>query len=215
MMRNFCLLIFVLTGSVNLHAQPSGPRVDSAIRAIVTLCLAGGSVSRVYSDGNNVNIGTDAGRTVTLSREDAQGFVDGFPNIINNYSAAQAQIARECMRPYIPRIIDIILSPPSGQPTTVDDSLTQTHKSRLQNALDNIQINNIDYRFYHPNFIQSYGHMFFQFHIQLSSMGRRGNIVYIGEGQFGRRRFNVNYENNSIICEIGLLNGLIIHLGCV
>lgn len=98
-------------------------RVDQAVRVIITLCVAGGSVttSRATSNpsGGQFRLESDKGN-FTIESQQAWGLVQGIGSALNNLNADQANRARECMRPYISQILAIIIgTPPNNVPSIV------------------------------------------------------------------------------------------------
>jgi hypothetical protein len=91
-----------------IQAQQPSSQVDQAVRVIVTLCLAGGSVtvSRVNPQGQYEFQSTRG--AFSIERRDAQGLVDGITSQLSGLAADQANRARECTRPYIDQILPLI-----------------------------------------------------------------------------------------------------------
>jgi hypothetical protein len=54
-------------------------------------------------------IGVAGSADITLSKSEAQGLVEGLKGEMNSITGQQASEARDCMRPYIDKIISIIL----------------------------------------------------------------------------------------------------------
>lgn len=194
---------------VFLHSAPAAAQqnVNAAIQAIVTLCMAGGSISSVVSQGNSINLNTDVGSVIRLNKSEAQGFVDGLPSALNAYSADQAREARRCMQPHLARIVDIILQS-APQPPTV-------HERMLRQAVTSLQAGRYDYQFYTPQFVQSFRHLFAYNQNLFRSFGELKAVNFIAEVNFGIRRFSLIFDQSSIVCEIGLQNNLIAHFSCV
>jgi len=89
--------------------------VDEAVELIVLFCVAGGKEIRIESDttlsgGVGLKVLGLAGETdLKITKSEAQGLVRGLRSKMDGASAQQASEARACMKPYIDRILNILL----------------------------------------------------------------------------------------------------------
>jgi hypothetical protein len=112
----------------------SSNNVQLAIQAITILCVgtstdeqlslntgsaAGVSVGRVDAGGDSL------GPEARLNRKSIQGLVVGLNNVVSGLAAEQANRARDCMKPYLDRIVNAIIGdapphhkPPGAKPPT-------------------------------------------------------------------------------------------------
>lgn len=104
----FFVLISVTFRSVDARAQQ--PRAEAAAKLLVTLCVAGGSITITKSTTAQEKYrvgGID--HTVLIEKRDISGLVDGINNAMDNLTVSQANKARECMQPYIGRLMTLEL----------------------------------------------------------------------------------------------------------
>ena len=119
----------------------NSPNVQEAIDVIVLFCVAGGDrydiKAKARADGSLAlkKIGVSGGGEISISKSEARGLVQGLQNAMTKVAGDQASEARACMKPYIDRILDILLSPPS--------SSTETKKS----TYGRIRILNVGYSY--------------------------------------------------------------------
>lgn len=93
--------------------------VKEAIDVIVLFCVAGGEEYQI-SGALNVEgglalkkAGVTAGAEIQISKSDARGLVEGLRHEMSMITGEQATQARNCMQPYIDRIVNILLPPES------------------------------------------------------------------------------------------------------
>jgi hypothetical protein len=114
------LTILSLVASAGTSAQSASPQdVELALRAINLMCLSGGRrVTITQKSKGEVSVGQAGAPAseVTLDSSSAEGFINGIDNTISSLGADQADKARACMKPYIQRILSLIIPPPQPQP---------------------------------------------------------------------------------------------------
>jgi hypothetical protein len=99
-------------------AYSQSQRVKEAVDIIVLLCVAGGNQISVREDSNTnrASVSGGSGRSVTINKNDARGLVEGLTNAISQLTAEQANNARDCMKPHLKRILDIVLKDDGNTP---------------------------------------------------------------------------------------------------
>lgn len=109
------LLIFLFFTTFSLHAKED-ENVDQAIEFLKVACVTGGEKVEINASG-------DAGITLkswrkagvkaqaSIKKEEVQGLI----NDINELSVGNASSVRECMKPYIDKILVIILGVDTGK----------------------------------------------------------------------------------------------------
>jgi hypothetical protein len=101
-------------GASHATAEPD-QKVKDAIDFIVLMCVAGGTKYEFQSKGNIEGgfalkkLGVGASGEIQISRSEARGLVDGLQNAMTQIASEQASAARDCMRPWIERILREIL----------------------------------------------------------------------------------------------------------
>jgi hypothetical protein len=98
---------FFLFSSSNPTAA-ADDRADKAIHVIQTLCLAKGQakIEKISSSSIQVEGG---GSRFLIEKQEAEGLVGGISSAITKLSAEQADHARECMKPYISQILQLVV----------------------------------------------------------------------------------------------------------
>jgi hypothetical protein len=117
MLRFTALVIAVALFPISVRADyPTN--VKEAIDVIVLFCVAGGKENKVSVDakvegGLSVKKpGVTGGAGISISQSQAKGLVEGLRGEMNKITGEQASEARQCMKPYIDRIVNILLEPP-------------------------------------------------------------------------------------------------------
>lgn len=125
MKRSGLLLVLIFIG-ITLSSV-AAQTVDRAIEFLRTACAAGQRLDiRVEGDGGISLFKKGVAGKLHFSKEDARGVVESLSGQLQHDNL---QDQRECMRPYITRILDAILPgspPPSGPAVPTPDPLTPT-----------------------------------------------------------------------------------------
>jgi hypothetical protein len=112
---------FLVAGSPARSASPED--IEFAVQVIKSLCIAGSTNEHIslnqqpdaaVSVGRAGATGEPFGPAVRLDRESIEGLVLGINNAVSGLAADQANRARDCMKPYLERILSAIL--PGAQP---------------------------------------------------------------------------------------------------
>ena len=118
-------------------AEPS-QNVKDAIDAIVLMCVAGGTKYDVEVKGGVEGglalkkFGATGSGEIKISRSEARGLVEGLQNAMSKIASEQASAARDCMRPYIDRILKQILGD-AGDTNFYMEHRLQYLTARLEN----------------------------------------------------------------------------------
>jgi len=121
------LFVIFMSLATSAIAQNRDGNVQQAIDLIVLFCVAGGQeVTTEVREGSSDQISINSpGRTVTLSSRQVRGLVDGISSTMTGLTAEQASEARNCMRPYIDRILSVLV------PRNSDPSLFRNYYGRI------------------------------------------------------------------------------------
>jgi hypothetical protein len=98
----------------------TSPKVQDAIDAIVLLCVAGGTKVEITASGDVEGgialkrFGISGGGDIKFSRTEVRGLVKGLQGAMSKIAGQQASEARDCMKPYIDKILNKILGESSG-----------------------------------------------------------------------------------------------------
>lgn len=110
----FALLCLLIS---NFQARADTREIVSALLAI---CVGAGSEEKLEADGQvdvaltlkklrTGDIGGSGGISGKFSKSEWQGLIGGINEKITEMQAAQADKVRECIRPYMPGIVEAIL----------------------------------------------------------------------------------------------------------
>lgn len=108
-------LIFVAIFAPPLALAQSSQKVQDAVDVIVLMCVAGGSKVELEASGQLEGglalkrLGASGRADIKLNRTEVRGLVEGLQGAMNNIAGQQASEARNCMKPYIDRILKEIL----------------------------------------------------------------------------------------------------------
>jgi hypothetical protein len=94
-------------------------RSEKLARLLITLCVGGGSATISRPADGTIVIGSAAGDNI-VERREASGLIDGISSALNALQAQQANRARECMKPFVQKIMDLVLSGPEEKVDDVD-----------------------------------------------------------------------------------------------
>ena len=97
-------------------------RADTAeiVSALLAICVGGGSEEKLEANGQvdvaltlkklrTGDIGGSGGVAAKFSKAEWQGLIGGINSQITELQAGQADKVRECLKPYMPGIVDAIL----------------------------------------------------------------------------------------------------------
>ena len=106
----FIFLFFSISGTKTAQAQQQD-KVSKAVEIVKAFCVTGGSRVELKSEINGgISLRKLAGGSgkVSFDYSELEGLADAF----NEVSAGQASEMRECMKPYIQQILNILLNTP-------------------------------------------------------------------------------------------------------
>lgn len=118
-------------------AEPA-QNVKDAIDIIVLMCVVGGTKYEMEFKGGVEGglalkkLGIAGSGEITISRSEARGLVEGLQNAMSQIASEQASAARDCMRPYIDRILKQVLGD-SGDTNFYMEHKIQYLLARLEN----------------------------------------------------------------------------------
>jgi hypothetical protein len=109
------VLICLLTGASQARADTT-----EIISALLAICVGGGSEQKLEGQGQidvaltlkklrTGDIGGSGGIAGKFSKSEWQGLVGGINAQITELQAAQADKVRECLKPYMPGIVEAVL----------------------------------------------------------------------------------------------------------
>jgi hypothetical protein len=109
------LALSLLLSPIPKAAADTSQNVKDAIDALVLMSVAGGTRYEMETKGGIEGglalkkLGVGASGEIKITRSEARGLVDGLQNAMSQIASEQASAARDCMRPWIDRILKQIL----------------------------------------------------------------------------------------------------------
>lgn len=113
-MRGLPSTVVAMALAIGLFSTPKAlaqrMNADSAAKLLIGLCVGGGSITITKSttSEDQFRIG-GSGRSMLVEKREVSGLIDGINNAISNLGAGQADKVRECMKPYIGRLMNLAL----------------------------------------------------------------------------------------------------------
>lgn len=105
-----------------LAMGPSQARADTGeiVSALLAICVGGGSEQKLEADGKvdvaltlkklrSGDIGGSGGVAGKFSKSEWQGLIGGINAQITELQASQADKVRDCLKPYMPGIVEAVL----------------------------------------------------------------------------------------------------------
>ncbi|KRP99633.1 hypothetical protein AOQ72_14185 [Bradyrhizobium yuanmingense] len=103
-----------------MHASPARADTKEIVSALMAICVGGGSEEKLEAQGQvdvaltlkklrTGDIGGSGGVAGKFSKAEWQGLIGGINSQITELQATQADKVRECLKPYMPGIVDAIL----------------------------------------------------------------------------------------------------------
>jgi hypothetical protein len=113
-------LIAFLFAAVCAPSDRASANMDDVVKRLLSVCMAGGSSEQVESGASGEvaltlkalkdgNIGGSAGVARKYTKSEWSGLQGGISNGLSQLQADQADKARECLKPYMPGIVQAIL----------------------------------------------------------------------------------------------------------
>ena len=101
--------------------RPASADMDNVVSQLVKICFGGGSANEVEGAATaetaitlkalrTGNIGGTAGVAGKYKKSEWEGLIGGINSNLTQLQADQADKARECLKPYMPGIVQAILS---------------------------------------------------------------------------------------------------------
>jgi hypothetical protein len=202
----FSLFLILWLGSTALAQN----KVDKAIDILITLCVAGGETVEIGSNDSDLKIASsDDDSQVNVKKSQYRGLIGGLSKELTKLSSEQADSARECLRPYIDRILVIVLEEveekPEGEQTTeIDQS-----KLVLEDFIYRLSSSTVDFQMLSPEAGQAIMAQGGAIQRNIWSAGIIKKISLSGNESQGIKRYTVDFENNTMIWRIGQNNGII------
>jgi hypothetical protein len=122
-LRTLAASILILATPLLGAQSTSTSNLKEAISVIVLFCVAGGEkfelTGDVSAEGGLLlkKAGASAQGSLRIAKSEAKGLVEGLNKELSNVNAAQASEARACMKPYIDRILSLLIGEHSGAPS--------------------------------------------------------------------------------------------------
>jgi hypothetical protein len=118
--KSSALLALIIWGW--LVMGPSQARADTSeiVSALLAICVGGGSEQKLEADGKvdvaltlkklrSGDIGGSGGVAGKFSKSEWQGLIGGINAQITELQASQADKVRDCLKPYMPGIVEAVL----------------------------------------------------------------------------------------------------------
>lgn len=207
-MKGFFKYLFALLPAlISTNAFPATNSVKDAVDIIVLFCVAGGSSNTVSVDAKvdgglsvkKYGVGGEVG--VNLTNTQARGLVEGLKGELSKVTGEQATQARECMRPYIDRILNIILGSepkaqlsPKNDPSKIGFVSSGTRTQDLQNLLNG---RNVEwYKTNDNRYFARYSSLLSGMNITTTIYFDFDGIAYNGRHEISsRRKLSTSYRN--------------------
>lgn len=105
---------------VSVIGSPVKADTSEIVSALMAICVGGGSEEKLETQGQvdvaltlkklrTGDIGGSGGIAGKFSKAEWQGLIGGINSQITELQASQADKVRECLKPYMPGIVDAIL----------------------------------------------------------------------------------------------------------
>lgn len=118
--RSIMLLVLFISGSSITASSQARADTSEIISALMFICVGGGSEEKLEAQGQvdvaltlkklrTGDIGGSGGVAGKFSKSEWQGLIGGISTQITETQASQADKVRECLRPYMPGIVDAVL----------------------------------------------------------------------------------------------------------
>jgi hypothetical protein len=118
-------LFFVL--NVSDVSAEDVEKADQAAKILISLCVSGGNIS-IRKSENSQNIRLEGNNEeIFYEEKNLTGLVEGINSAISDLAAEQANEARDCMKPYINRILSLMLGEEKGEPDVKKISLVSKY----------------------------------------------------------------------------------------
>lgn len=112
----------VVVGALSSALPLGGANADlqEMVTALLAICVGGGSEQKLEAQGQGEvaltlkklrtgDIGGSAGVATKFSKSEWQGLIGGINAQMTEMQAAQADKVRECLKPYMPGIVEAVL----------------------------------------------------------------------------------------------------------
>jgi hypothetical protein len=114
-----CLML-VAPVCLVISSSPARADTKDIVSALLAICVGGGSEEKLEADGQvdvaltlkklrTGDIGGSGGISGKFSKSEWQGLIGGINEKITELQASQADKVRECIKPYMPGIVEAIL----------------------------------------------------------------------------------------------------------
>jgi hypothetical protein len=114
------LLILVISGCLVTRNSQAKADTGEIVSALSGICVGGGSEQKLEGQGQadvaltlkklrTGDIGGSGGIAGKFSKSEWQGLIGGINAQITELQASQADKVRECLKPYMPGIVDAVL----------------------------------------------------------------------------------------------------------
>jgi len=209
-MRVVAILAFaiVLIFPAGAHAEDAA--IDAAIEFLQTACVNKGSGSNFEVNGSidaslkGLQSSLIQGKATYTKKE-----IQGLSASLNEFSSKQASEARQCMQPYIMKIIDIILKSNINQAESLSDNDMKSIRNAILNNKEQLSralIHNThpSGRYndsYHPSFAVSTDKQTIDTEITINWQGvflRHTTVFLLKTGKSGKTDLQVASDNAQI-----------------
>jgi hypothetical protein len=118
--RSATLVILIISGGLLICNSQARADTGEIVSALLAICIGGGSEQKLEGQGQvdvaltlkklrTGDIGGSGGVAGKFSKSEWQGLIGGINSQVTELQASQADKVRECLKPYMPGIVDAVL----------------------------------------------------------------------------------------------------------
>ncbi len=120
MFRKLAVVLLVVISNCTTFGSQARADTSEIVSALLAICVGGGSEQKLEGQGQvdvaltlkklrTGDIGGSGGVAGKFSKSEWQGLIGGINAQITELQAAQADKVRECLKPYMPGIVEAVL----------------------------------------------------------------------------------------------------------
>lgn len=118
--KSVALSALIISGWLAMGPSQASADTSEIVSALLAICVGGGSEQKLEADGKvdvaltlkklrSGDIGGSGGVAGKFSKSEWQGLIGGINAQITELQASQADKVRDCLKPYMPGIVEAVL----------------------------------------------------------------------------------------------------------